>query len=148
MEFYHNYVAGCDTNVSAAVNAFLNGWVVELSNDGYATGVYESASNLISVTGNSNSPNDVWIGAGGFSASRYSCSATVWGNGYIPDGDWILDQRLYQYTAGHDETYPPTGGTTINIDSDAAAGGASPTQYDDSSDEGEYSSPSYDVPAC
>ena len=148
MEHYNNYVPLCDTNVSAAVNAFLDGWVAELGNDGYVTGLYESASNLLSVTGNTHRPSNVWIGGGGYSASTYSCAANVWGNSYIPDADWLYDQRLYQYTGGHSETWPPSGGVTLSVDSDAAIGAASPVQYDDYSDESEGQSNSYDVPAC
>ena len=149
MEHYTNYEPGCDTNVSAAVNSFLSGWVVELAHDGYSTGVYESASNLLSVASDGNPPSYVWIGGGGFSAGSYGCHGNVWGNAYVPDGYWTFDQRLYQYTAGHSENW---GGVAIGIDSDAAIGNATPRSYDDSGepDEGgnEVNSPTYDVPPC
>ena len=100
----------------------------------------------MSVASDGDPPSFIWLGGGGYWASNYSCAASVWGNSYVDNGEWTYDQRLYQYTSGHSETW---GGVSLTVDSDAAIGGASPVQYDDYSDEpNEFTSPSYDVPPC
>jgi hypothetical protein len=116
MEYFNPYDSSC----AAAVNAYINGWDTQLNGSNYLSGIYESASDVSDLVGASiNQPNDIWIAGGGCWSSSFNNSCTVWGNYYISNSSWLYDQRLYQYTAGHNETY---GGVTLNIDSDVADG--------------------------
>jgi hypothetical protein len=67
-------------------------------------------------------PNAVWPAGGGFYAPSYNSNASVWGLDCVSDSLWANHQRIYQYTAGHSETW---GSTTYSIDSNAMDGIAS-----------------------
>lgn len=128
-----------------AVNAYISGWVTEMGAKWGPSNIYESASDIPDLIQSSGSiPTDMWIAGGGCWSSSFNSNCTVWGNSIIPNGDFVYDQRLYQYTGGHNETY---GGVTLNIDSDAANGvveGVGGGDNNDGSEPGEGSSPSYD----
>jgi hypothetical protein len=108
-----------DTICIQAVNAFLDGWSYELTAQGRIAGVYASASNYPMLVGSTpmSAPAAVWIAGGSSWTTTYNSQCTVYGNKYISDNDWNADQRIYQYTGGHKETY---GQQSWNIDSDCA----------------------------
>jgi hypothetical protein len=95
---------------SPPVLAFLSAWTSQLHADGYASGVYSSASSGITDLVNQQGtgylePDDIWI-------ADWNGEQTT-DDPYVPATDWSNQQRLHQYRGGHDETY---GGVTINID--------------------------------
>lgn len=153
MEHYNSYVPGCNTNVDAVVASYLNAFVTELVSDGYVSGVYESSSNLAAVFSDGNSPSDAWAAGGAYTDrdndNDFDPCATVWDNSWI-GRDWTYDDRLYQYTPGHYETW---GGVTLNIDSDSANGDVTPWPAGDltvneGNETNEYNSPYYDDLPC
>jgi hypothetical protein len=103
------------------VKAFISGWTAGLRASGNLAGVYGSsgASNLSDFAEIDNVPDAIWPAGGGFWSTEYSPSATVWGNDYLPDDLWNEHQRIYQYTAGHQETW---GGVSLTIDCDVIDG--------------------------
>lgn len=111
------YDAG-NSACNAAVRSFAAGWDAGLSARGYTPAVYESASDVSNLATISSVPDIVWIAGGGYYASTYSSSATVWGNAYIGNGEWLYDQRFYQYNGSHSDG--PYGGLSLTIDSDAS----------------------------
>jgi photosystem II stability/assembly factor-like uncharacterized protein len=98
---------------SAAVQAFVEGWVTELHANGNQAGVYGSGANAAADWAViANPPDAVWI-------ADWNGSTSVYGLYDLPDDLWSNNQRLHQYEGGHDETW---GGVTFNIDSDSADG--------------------------
>lgn len=109
---------------SSAVLTFLGAWTAELHARGYVSGVYGSASSVISDLVSQYGtgflePDDIWI------ANWNGLQTTA--DPYVPATYWSNHQRLHQYRGGHTETY---GGVSINIDNDyidgAVVGDASP----------------------
>ena len=111
MEAYNN----ADPVCSSAVIHFLNGWDAELQLQGFPAGVYSSAGSgivdLVNQVGNPafHGPNSIWF-------AHWNLSPTVFGDPYIPDGDWNFHARIHQYSGGHGELY---GGVWLDIDQDA-----------------------------
>jgi hypothetical protein len=116
-----NYNTG-DSSCVSAVETFLDSWTAELHSRGYVSGVYSSASsgitNLVQETSNPSYhlPDDIWF-------AHWNGADSVYGDSYIPDGDWNNHQRIHQYAGGHNETY---GGATLNIDNDAVDAATAP----------------------
>lgn len=115
MEAYNTGNASC----RAAVKSFINGWTTRLAERGQRSGVYGSGcstamSDFASI---SKPPDDVWLAH--WIYSTYTSTASVFGVSCVSDGYWSGQQRIRQYTGGHNETY---GGITFNIDSDASNG--------------------------
>lgn len=104
-----------------AAQHFISGWSGQLRSRGYQAGVYGSpCSSALSAYANiSNAPNVIWPAGGGFYAPSYDSSATVWGLNCLSNSLWANHERIYQYSAGHAETW---GSTTYPIDSDALDG--------------------------
>jgi Domain of unknown function (DUF1906) len=93
-----------------AVVAFLNAWDRKLNSEGYASGVYESSSNvgdLAAATHAITKPRIL------FYANWDGQAAT--NSPYIPSAMWVNHQRIHQYLGNSTETY---GGITLNIDRD------------------------------
>jgi hypothetical protein len=108
------------TNTSAVL-AFLAAWTTQLHAAGYLSGVYSSASSVVSDlvaqqgTGYAE-PDDIWIADWNGSQST--------SDPYVPSSDWSAHQRVHQYKGGHNDTY---GGVTLNIDSDDVDGATADT---------------------
>jgi hypothetical protein len=100
---------------SQAVSGFVNGWVVELHNQGYRAGFYSSGASGITDQVNDaffpgyHSPDIIWF-------ASWNGNSSVWGDRYVPNSMWTSHQRVHQYQGGHDESY---GGVVLNIDNDA-----------------------------
>ena len=108
MEGYKTDSPAC----TAAVQAFLAGWVAQLRSSGFLAGVYGSAAStirdLVPSAGNpATGPDAVWI-------ANWNGQTSVFGDPYVADAYWPNHQRIHQYRGGHKETY---GGVTVNIDS-------------------------------
>jgi len=108
-------------NCTASVQTFTNGWVSTLNRRGYLAGMYSSLCSGIldqaATWGNSlyYSLNAVWIAA-------WNGTPNIFGFGSpcaLSDKLWANQQRVHQYSGGHNEAY---GGLTINIDSNAVDG--------------------------
>ena len=129
MEGYNNADAGC----VAAVQGFIDGWVLQLHQSGYAAGMYSSLCSGIvdqaAVFGTpGNYPLDaIWIAAWAFNDQndpRYATyvpglSGFTGCGAALPDALWSYHQRIRQFRGGHNETY---AGITINIDTNAIDG--------------------------
>ena len=113
MEGYQTGQSAC----TRAVLNFLSAWTRALHAAGYVSGVYSSASSgitdLAHQYGNASytRPDDIWIADWN--------SEPVLTDPAVPNGDWANHQRLHQYAGPHNETW---GGSTLNIDGDAADG--------------------------
>jgi hypothetical protein len=106
---------------SPAVLSFLSAWTSQLHADGYASGVYSSASSGITDLVNQQGtgylePDDIWI-------ANWNGQQTT-NDPYVPASDWSNQQRLHQYRGGRDETY---GGVTINVDDNYLDGATADT---------------------
>jgi hypothetical protein len=113
MEGYQTGQSAC----TRAVLNFLGGWTRALHAAGYVSGVYSSASSGIrDLAGQYRNagyprPDDIWIADWN--------SEPVLTDPAVPNADWANHQRLHQYAGPHNETW---GGSTLNIDGDAADG--------------------------
>ena len=111
---------GYTPNCSAAARAYLNGWNTRLSQLGIATALYSTSS---SITANSFFDLDVqldavWV-AEWYRTPGFRPDETVWDLRYLSNEYWTNNQRILQYSGGHNETW---GGVTMNIDSNVAEG--------------------------
>lgn len=100
------YGGGC----AATVTAFLSAWDARLHAKGYSAGIYESFSNvgdLVGAAGQMTEPDVIHY-------ADWDGHATT-ASPYMPASMWTHDQRIHQYSGGHDETY---GGATLDIDKD------------------------------
>ena len=101
---------------TAAVQAFVVGWVNELHALGYLAGVYGSAASTMrdmqALAATGSSPDDIWIG-------DWNGDKSVFGDPYVSDALWPNHQRLHQYAGGHHETW---NGVTLDVDSDYVDG--------------------------
>jgi hypothetical protein len=98
--------AGCGPEVVK----FLSSWDSELDALNYASGVYESFSNisdLIGAAGTMTEPDVIHY-------ADWDDVATT-ESSYMPSAMWTDNQRLHQYQGGHNEQW---GGVTIDIDND------------------------------
>lgn len=102
-----------------AAGALLSGWVARLNERGHRAGVYGAGcgSYVTDWASLPHVPDDVWLAHWIFSA--YNSSAKVTGVACVPDNLWSQNQRIRQYTGGHDETW---GGVKLNIDSNVLLG--------------------------
>jgi len=103
-----------------AASSFIAGWSAQLRARGHKAGVYGSAcsSALADFSTNPVPPDGVWIAAW-IRPYEYRPEATVWDVPCLADSLWPNQQRLRQYSGGHDETW---GGLTLNIDSSVLDG--------------------------
>lgn len=110
MEAYDN----TDSTCSTAVLSYLAGWTDRLHELSYFSGVYSSASSGVAdLSANYDNPDytrpdHIWF-------ALWNDAHDVDPGGYFGDDQWASQQRIHQYSGGHDETY---GGVTINIDGD------------------------------
>lgn len=114
------YYSRTTTNTSAVL-AFLASWTSELHARGYVSGVYGNADSVIADLATQwgttyPEPDDIWFAAWPGDGSQSTNDPN------IPSGDWAAQQRLHQYSGGHNETY---GGVTLNIDGDYLDGATS-----------------------
>lgn len=119
-----------NTACQNATRSFFEGWNARLHELGALSGVYgaschywstnnppQNLSNLASLT---NRLDAVWVAKYISTPYYYNSTVSVWGiASCFPDSLWAQNQRLRQYTGGHDETW---GGYTINIDSNVLQG--------------------------
>jgi Rv2525c-like, glycoside hydrolase-like domain len=110
---------------SAAVQAFMNGWVSELHAKGSPAALYSSlCSGILDVAALYQAPgyntlDAIWIAAWNGSANLFGFT----GSCALSDSVWPNHQRLHQYAGGHDESW---GGVTINVDTNAVDGPLAP----------------------
>lgn len=103
-----------DPTCLQGAEAFIDGWDVQLKNDGWHGGMYGSScgSSLTSFASIPRPPVEIngadWDGNP--NTNVMSC---------VPSSQWANGHRLKQYLGGHNETW---GGYTDNIDSDCAYG--------------------------
>jgi photosystem II stability/assembly factor-like uncharacterized protein len=108
---------GFDTTNSSCVEAakaFINGWVDELHTEyGIMAGVYGSvcSSALAAFATIPNPPDVIWPAA--WSTNVYNSSVDAYGLPCLSDSSWGDQQRIYQYTGGHNENW---GGVLMNVD--------------------------------
>jgi hypothetical protein len=123
--YYDIEAYGTNQACRDAVNAFMNGWVVQIHARGNLAGVYGSTlcdTGLSDFRNIANVPDVVWparwyhnLGSG-----FYNPNASVWDLGScIPNTVWSNHQRIRQYEGDHNETW---GGLTLNIDSNVLDG--------------------------
>ncbi len=109
---------------SAAVQAFLDGWVGEMHLKGFSAGagVYGSSVNMqTDFSQISPLPDEAWIAE--YPSKTTAPSVSIWGMHHLCDiysnppcpTLWSADQRIHQYLAGENETW---GKVKINIDAD------------------------------
>jgi hypothetical protein len=119
-----------DNACQTAVRSFFEGWNGRLHQLGALSGAYGASchywstnqppQNLSNLAGLTNSLDAVWIAKYIATPYYYNPTVSVWGiASCFPDTLWSQNQRLRQYTGGHDETW---GGYTINIDSNVLQG--------------------------
>ena len=103
-----------------AAKSFIAGWSAQLRARNHKAGVYGSAcsSALADFATNPVAPDGVWIAAW-IKPYEYRPEATVWNVACLANSLWPSQQRLRQYSGGHDETW---GGLTLNIDSNVLDG--------------------------
>ena len=103
-----------------AAKSFMAGWSAQLHARGLKSGVYGSAcsSALTDFSTIPQPPDGVWIAAW-IKPYEYRPEATVWNVACLANNLWNSQQRLRQYSGGHDETW---GGLTLNIDSNILDG--------------------------
>lgn len=106
---------------TSAVLWFVHGWIHQLRVRGYITGFYSSGSSgvkdQVSNAANQwgyNVPDELF-----FANWNGNYAVPPWGDPWVPDSMWALQQRHHQYQGGHVETH---GGVSINIDSTASDG--------------------------
>ncbi|MGH3413141.1 MAG: glycoside hydrolase domain-containing protein [Marmoricola sp.] len=110
MESWHTGYSHCD----ASTLWFLSAWSNQLHRDGYAGGVYSSASSGIWLLGKMAqspprgyvSPDHIWYGQWNDEENTRT--------GYVGANQWDNHQRIHQFYGGHNAT---NGGVTMNIDS-------------------------------
>jgi Domain of unknown function (DUF1906) len=97
-------------NCNSQVTTFLSAWDSELRALGFASGVYESFTNigaLISASGSITEPDVIYY-------ADWDGVATT-NSSYMPAHLWTSHQRIHQYLGNHLATY---GGLSIDIDTD------------------------------
>jgi len=96
----------------AAVKAYVDGWSSTLGSD---SGVYGSsagsyANDWATIA---HPPAEVWLAAWGSPAANPN---TVWNLPGVPNGNWLMDQRVHQYR-GHVVNYSVVGNAQQKIGS-------------------------------
>lgn len=119
-----------NSSCQTAVRSFFEGWNARLHQLGALSGAYGASchywtanqppQNLSNLTSLNNRLDAVWIAKYLPTPYYYNPNVNVWGiASCFPDTLWANNQRLRQYTGGHNETW---GGYTINIDSNVLQG--------------------------
>jgi hypothetical protein len=106
-----------DSACSHVVDQFVSAWVNQLHALGYVAGIYGSAAStmrdMVSLASSgAPAPDQIDIG-------NWNGNASVYGDPYVPDSDWVHHQRIHQYRGGHTETW---GGVKVDIDNDYLEG--------------------------
>ncbi|MCG3206880.1 MAG: hypothetical protein FOGNACKC_00479 [Anaerolineae bacterium] len=114
MEYYDTRLTACHN----AVNAFLEGWVSELQNNGHQAGIYGSVYAAEGWYTLKHVPDSVWLPW--YIRSSYDPAVTV----DTLNQQWVTasywgNHRLFQYGGSHTESW---GGVPLNIDNNAARG--------------------------
>lgn len=102
---------------TAAVNAFIGGWVQQLHSEGFPwAGGYGAVcgSQVSSWWSASPRPDFVWT-----ADYQSPARATVWGLQCLSNSIWNVDQRHNQYRGTHSRSF---GGVTLSIDTSCANG--------------------------
>jgi hypothetical protein len=112
-----------DTSNTACRNAaaaFIDGWTTQLQATGNTAGVYGSgcSSAMTDFSSLNAVPDAVWL-AYWLHPFQYRSDATVWDVLCVSNSLWANNQRLRQYSGGHNESW---GGVTLNIDSNVLQG--------------------------
>jgi hypothetical protein len=118
LEAYSSDIApGC----REAAQAFMNGWTERLHQLGVRSGGYGSprGSYMADWAEITHPPDLVWIAVWYGGEWYYNPAASVWVPAYLSNSLWPDNQRIRQYTGGHNETW---GGVTMNIDSNVTRG--------------------------
>lgn len=113
LEYYNTGDAACHS----AARAFIAGWSGQLRARGNLAGVYSTASAFNGFSNIPNVPDAIWPAHWIYSA--YNPNATVWNVYSLSNSLWNNQQRIRQYSGGHNETW---GGLTLNIDSNVIEG--------------------------
>jgi glycoside hydrolase-like protein len=106
---------------SVSVQDFAQGWVRQLNARGYQGAMYSSlCSGILDVAATTSDQtqtplNAIWIAAWNGTPNIYGFGSTC----PLADWLWSSQQRVHQYSGGHNEAY---GGVTINVDSNAVDG--------------------------
>lgn len=107
-----------DAGCTAAAQAFVQGWSAAVRAGGSLAGLYTSACwpNL-GLYAALEPPDAVWMAH--WVRPAYDPAVTVWDVPCVANSLWVNQQRIRQYTGGHDETW---GSVTLNIDANVADG--------------------------
>lgn len=113
MEYYDT----TDTLCHEAVKSFIAGWTEQLHRRGQLSGVYGTGPTISGFANQPEPPDAIW--AAHWIRDYFDPSVTVWDVFRLSNDLWVNNQRLRQYTGGHNETW---GTTTLNVDADVLAG--------------------------
>ena len=115
LEGYSGNTAPC----REGAKSFVSGWTARIQALGSVAGIYGSAcrSYVPDFATIINVPDVVWLAH--WIYSSYTSTATVWDVACISNDLWADQQRLRQYSGGHNEAW---GGVTLNIDSNVIDG--------------------------
>jgi hypothetical protein len=111
------YFDATNTACHNAARAFIAGWTAQLRGTNNLAGVYSNGPILNGFADIPNVPDAIWPAH--WLYSGYNPAATVWNVYQLSNSLWSNQQRIRQYTGGHNESW---GGLTLNIDSDVIAG--------------------------
>jgi photosystem II stability/assembly factor-like uncharacterized protein len=114
LENYSTTNAACHN----AANAFLEGWVSELQNQGQKTGIYGSVAAVNGWYSLRHVPDSVWVARYIQTGYDPTMSVNVLNQQWITPSYWA-NHRLFQYSNSHIETW---GAASLNIDNDVASG--------------------------
>lgn len=114
MEYYSTSNSTCHN----AANAFLEGWVSELQNQGHKAGIYGSVYAVNGWYTLRHVPDSVWVPRYIQTGYNPSMSVSVLNQQWITPSYWA-NHRLFQYSNSHTEGW---GGINLNIDNDTASG--------------------------
>ena len=98
-----------------AAKKFISGWVDRLQESNVTAGVYGSvcASGLDRFYTLDNPPDVIWPAYWYYSTPTYTSYVTPYGLPCISDSMWGDQQRIFQYTGAHNETW---GNVTMSVD--------------------------------
>lgn len=107
-----------DATCTAAAQAFVQGWSAAVRAGGSLAGLYTSACwPDLGLYAAVEPPDAVWMAH--WVRPAFDPAVTVWDVPCVANSLWVNQQRIRQYTGGHDETW---GGVTLNIDANVADG--------------------------
>jgi hypothetical protein len=98
-----------------SAKAFINGWTEKLHEEGVTAGVYGSAcsSGLDQFYDLANRPDVIWPAYWRYSTPVYNSTVSPYGLPCISDTQWGDQQRIFQYTGAHMETW---GNVSMYVD--------------------------------